>query len=184
MKELQKALLEDLALRTAEVIRQAEALAALPLERLNYKINSEKWSALECIEHLNRYARFYHRELQEQLNTAVPCAKTVVFRSGWLGNYFANSLLPGKGGRMRTFKNMNPNHSKLDLNVLQEFLKGQRELMELLKRAGAYDLNQVKTAITISKFIRLKAGDTFRVIIYHNQRHLGQATTAAAQINA
>ncbi|MEO9077333.1 MAG: DinB family protein, partial [Gelidibacter sp.] len=31
------------------------------------------------------------------------------------------------------------------------------------------------TAISISNLIKLKVGDTFRVVVYHNERHLVQA---------
>ena len=37
------------------------------------------------------------------------------------------------------------------------------------------NLDKIKTAISISKLIRLKLGDTFRVLIYHNERHIKQA---------
>lgn len=37
------------------------------------------------------------------------------------------------------------------------------------------DLNKTKTAISISKWFKLKLGDTFKVVIYHNERHIAQA---------
>jgi len=37
------------------------------------------------------------------------------------------------------------------------------------------DIGKTKTAISISKWIKLKLGDTLRVVIYHNQRHMAQA---------
>lgn len=41
------------------------------------------------------------------------------------------------------------------------------------------DLGKIKTSISISKWIKLKLGDTFRVIIYHNERHIVQANKIA-----
>ena len=32
-------------------------------ERIQYKVNEKSWSAIECIEHLNLYARFYNKEI-------------------------------------------------------------------------------------------------------------------------
>ena len=46
---------------------------------------------------------------------------------------------------------------------------------DLKPREWKIDLNKTKTAISISKLIKLKIGDTFRVVVYHNERHLIQA---------
>ncbi|MFM7022373.1 MAG: hypothetical protein ACKOXB_05295 [Flavobacteriales bacterium] len=51
----------------------------------------------------------------------------------------------------------------------------QKQTLELLEAAGKVDLKKVKTSVSISKFIRLRLGDTFRFVIYHNQRHIAQA---------
>ncbi|MGB3549023.1 MAG: hypothetical protein WBA17_18760 [Saprospiraceae bacterium] len=40
-------------------------------------------------------------------------------------------------------------------------------------------MNRTKTAVSITKLIRLRLGDTLRVVVYHNQRHVAQALRAA-----
>jgi uncharacterized damage-inducible protein DinB len=45
----------------------------------------------------------------------------------------------------------------------------------LLQSAREVDLNRTKTAISITKLITLKLGDTFRFVITHNERHMAQA---------
>ena len=85
-------------------------------------------------------------------------------------------MLPGeKVKKMKTFKSMNPSGSKLDKNVLTRFISQQKKILELLDRSRKVSLNKTKTSISISKFIKLKLGDTFRVVIYHNERHVEQA---------
>ncbi|WP_317044615.1 DinB family protein [Chryseobacterium geocarposphaerae] len=54
-------------------------------------------------------------------------------------------------------------------------MKQQEQMLDLLKNAQNVDLNKTKTGISISSLIRLKLGDTFRFVIYHNQRHVQQA---------
>jgi len=58
---------------------------------------------------------------------------------------------------------------------LTEFIAQQKQMIQLLNDAENVNLNKVKTSISISKFIKLKLGDTFRFVIYHNLRHIEQA---------
>ncbi|MGA6926679.1 MAG: hypothetical protein WBY88_13405, partial [Desulfosarcina sp.] len=72
----------------------------------------------------------------------------------------------------------NPSGKKLGREVIDRFIIHQQKLLELLKKAKNVSLTRTKTGISISRFIRLRLGDTFRVVIYHNQRHLLQAERA------
>lgn len=172
------ALISDLVNRTQDNIQRAKALQQQSEEALNHKPSPKSWSALECIEHLNRYGDFYLPELRQRIaNTSQK--SNGVFKSGWLGNYFAKSLMPKERlNKMKTFAVMNPSGSTLDASVLSTFLKQQSEILELLRRAEDVDLTKTKTAISISTWIKLRLGDTFRVVIYHNQRHIVQAERA------
>lgn len=175
MKIQAEALLVDLINRTKQLIQEAETFKDKPEEVLNYKQTAESWSMLECLEHLNLYGRFYLPEIAKRISESKQKSEAV-FKSGWLGNYFANSMLPkAKLNKMKTFKNMNPLNSQLDKKVIDEFLDQQNELLQLLEKARKISLNKTKTAISISKLIKLKLGDTFRFVIYHNQRHMVQA---------
>ncbi|HAA14876.1 MAG TPA: hypothetical protein DCE41_25575 [Cytophagales bacterium] len=174
MKIAQDALLDDLVARTQEILEQAKFLQSLPEDVLMAKPDAETWSVLECLEHLNRYGRFYLPEIKQRIQGGKPVQPA--FRSSWLGEYFAKSMLPKeKLNRMQTFTNMNPVGSSLDLSVLDEFVEQQHTMLRLLEAARQVSLKRTKTAISISKRIRLRLGDTFRVVVYHNQRHLVQA---------
>ncbi|WP_353959979.1 hypothetical protein [Chryseobacterium tructae] len=76
---------------------------------------------------------------------------------------------------MKTLEIMNPIHSQLNKGVVNEFIQQQQQLLDLLEKAKHINLEKTKTAISISKLITLKLGDTFRFVIYHNQRHIVQA---------
>ncbi len=179
MKINSETLITDLVARTRQLIHEAEELKQLDFKRLNHKQNAESWSALECIAHLNLYGDFYLPEITRRMaQTAYP-QSAKVFKSGWLGNYFANSMLPKeKLNKMKTFKDKNPAGSKLTSEALDRFIQQQQQMLELLDRARKIDLNRTRTGISISKWITLKLGDTFRVVVYHNQRHMVQARKA------
>lgn len=170
-------LLNDLKERTETIIEEIIPFKSLSHKDLNQRNSPGSWSVLECLEHLNRYGNFYLPEIDKRIN-ASQLSKNEVFKSGWLGNYFALSMLPGENGKlnkMKTFKSMNPLHQTLTVRVIDQFLVQQREILHLLERAMERDLTAVSTSISISKLIKLRLGDTLRVVVYHNQRHVRQA---------
>ena len=178
-------LIADLIKRTKDHLHQAETFLQQPIDTLNWKENAEKWSILECFEHLNRYGDFYIPEITKRIQAAPKNTATDVFKSGLLGNYFAESMLPKeKLNKMKTFKSMNPAGSTLDKAVIEKFIQQQKQLLNLLEQAQKVNLSKTKTSISISKLIKLKLGDTFRVVIYHNYRHLVQANGVLKTIEA
>ena len=170
-----KDLLEDLLQRTHENANKAKNFASLPLETLNWKSSPDSWSILECLEHLNRYGDYYIPEIEKRIASSQH-RPSESFKSGWLGNYFANTMLPKeRQSKMKTFKSMNPNGSNLKVSTVSKFIAQQQALIGLLNKSQAIDLTKTTTGISISKWIKLRLGDTFRVVIYHNQRHIVQA---------
>lgn len=174
-------LLNDLKERTLSVLDSAKALDATTDEVLLSRPDPKAWNALECIEQLNRYSDFYLPEIRRRMEESN--RKSVnVFREGWLGGRFAKSLMPrepGKLNKMRTFSSMNTIGEVAERVTIRRFIADQKELLKLLEIAEENDLNKVRTSISISKLIKLRLGDTLRVVIYHNQRHMQQALRAA-----
>lgn len=168
-------LIEELIQLTHTNIMKVSAFQQLPIDKLTERRTPESWSVLECIEHLNRYGNFYIPEINNRI-TKSTYKESKTFKSGWLGNYFAKSMLPKENqNKMKTFTSMNPLNCSLDKNVLTLFLHQQEQILKLLEESAKTDLSKVKTSISISKWIKLRLGDTFRIVIYHNVRHILQA---------
>lgn len=175
-------LIDDLVQRTHQHLNKAEELKDLEEKVLQWRSADEKWSVLECFEHLNRYGQFYIPEITNRLKDAKGKSPNQIFKSGLLGNYFAKSMLPKKKlNTMKTFTVMNPLHSSLKKGTIDEFIQQQKQILDILSQSRNVDLNKTKTAISISKFIKLKLGDTLRVVIHHNERHLVQIKNTLAQ---
>lgn len=169
---------EDLILELVETTKQNVNLAATLKTKssfeLNWKENQTAWSILECLEHLNRYGDFYIPEIDNVINKSKSKSEQL-FESGFLGDYFAKSMLPKANlNKMKTFKDKNPLNSNLDRNTIDGFINQQIKILDLLDKARKISLNKVKTNISVTKLIKLRIGDTFRVVIYHNIRHLKQ----------
>lgn len=172
-------LLAELKQKTRDNLEHANRLNQLPTETLRWRAREDSWNVLECIQHLNWYSDFYLPELEKRIQSA-PKKEAPIFKTNWLGKKFVKGVSPMSQGAkgMNTFKDKNPLNMELDRNAIGQFIQDQGKLMELLDAAGQVDLTKVKTNISISKWIKIRLGDTFRVLIYHNERHLQQADRA------
>lgn len=169
-----KELIESLIAQTEDIIRRASELQELGREELTLKADPQSWSILECLEHLNLYGDFYLPQMEQKIN-AYRGNSAATFKSGWLGDYFAKSMLPKeKLNKMKTFRDKNPLNADLGKDVIDRFLEQQSRLIRLLRNSARVDLNKVKIPTSISPLIRMKLGDTFRFIINHNIRHMQQ----------
>ena len=184
MKISRQQLLTDLHDRTNTHLMEAKSLVHLDFDLLNLKSDANTWSVLECLEHLNLYGDFYLPEISQVIKKAKANPESVEFRSGVLGNYFAKSMLPKeKLNKMNTFKDKNPNGSNLSKEVIDRFISQQERTLKLLDKCAEIDLTRNKTAISISNFIKLRLGDTLRVLIYHNERHMVQIKKTLKRVN-
>lgn len=169
-------LLKELRIITENSIDFAKSLRNQSNETVNFRTSENSWNILECLEHLNFYGNFYLQEIKNRMKESQFSANRPDFKSGLLGNYFANMMLPEeKLNKMKTMKVSDPIHRLLDRSVIDEFISQQNKMLELLEQAKTVDLEKTKTSISISKLIKLKLGDTFRFVIYHNLRHINQA---------
>lgn len=167
-------LLQEAIEKTRLIINQVEKLHKYDTDFLKQRETPTSWSILECIEHLNLYSDFYLPQIEQSILHA-ESKPEAEFKSGFLGNYFAQSMLPKKDmKKMKTFKDKNPLNSNLDIFVIDRFIHQQLEFINLLNQSRTVSLNKVKVKTSISKFIKIKLGDTFSFLINHNLRHLQQ----------
>lgn len=203
MKMQASKLTQSLIEEIKTIIQKAQHLETLSNDELNFRPATESWTILECIEHLNRYSDFYLQEIEKRIDAKMDKKKDkftslqdYVFKSGFLGNYSANSMLPvqkttdsqnekskatanlslkaGKvENKMKTFKDKNPIHSGVDKRVLSVFLDDQHEFLRLLEKSKQVNLNKTKVSLTLP-LLKFNLGDTFRFVINHQIRHFVQ----------
>lgn len=179
MKKIASAdLLEKLKADTRQVILQTNQLLQQDPDMLLHQPAEGKWSIAQIIEHLNSYGRYYLPLIRRTINNGAYSASSA-YTPGWLGDYFTRLMLPKSTGeitnKMKAPKGHRPKSDLDSKAVLEEFLEQQQLLLELLTDAEKTHLGKVRIPISLSRFIRLKLGDTFRFIIAHHQRHFVQA---------
>lgn len=174
MKIKRDALIRELRDLTAEAKANTLTFRALPIKQLNSKPTDTSWSVLECIEHLNRYGNFYLPELEARI-TGAQASQHPYFKEGVLGRYFVNMIRATNTKKYKTVKEMDTTGSDLSLATIDQFIKQLDWLDTLLERAENVHLTRVKTAISLTTWIKLRLGDTLRFLVYHNERHMLQA---------
>ncbi|MES1213991.1 MAG: DinB family protein [Bacteroidota bacterium] len=174
------ALLETLEADTRQLILIAVHLQKEDPEILLKRPAPDKWSVAQVLEHMNSYSRYYLPAIEKSLQADKPAKEK--FNPGLLGNYFTNLMKPGVDGKIGNKMNAPKNHRpSADIDIkptLDNFLEQQQKLLKLLELAKQKDIGGMRTPISISRFIKLKVGDTFRFFIAHEQRHFLQIGNA------
>ena len=161
----------------------------LPTEVLMKQPSPTSWSASQCLEHLNIYGEYYLPAIEKailkaQAEGSVP---SEMFKSGWLGDYFYRLMLPNTEGvprsKMKATKNAIPAPEHDAKAVVAKFIDQQEKILLLLEQARIVNMSKIRIPISISRWIRLKLGDTFLFLIAHNQRHIAQLERALKAAN-
>jgi hypothetical protein len=175
-------LLDNLYQKTESFLEKAiREWQLLPAEQLNRQPALNAWSAAQCLEHLNVYGRYYLPELKKAINNAEK-QPTPTFKSGWLGDYFYRLMLPNTEGtlksKMKAPKNAVPPVELDSAAVIAEFIEQQEQLLQLIDQARAVNLASIRIPISLTKWIRLRLGDTFLFVTAHIERHILQTERA------
>ena len=183
MKYVSKTLLDGLYAQTESHITKAvTGWQQMPTEFFTAQPGPGKWSAVQCLEHLNSYGRYYLPAMEKAIGKEDQQADHACFKSGLLGNYFYKLMLPGSNGiptkKMRSPKDHRPAEQLNTAQVLSEFISQLEKLEQLITRSQKRDLNRIKVPISIAPFIKLKLGDVLLFYTAHIQRHLLQAERA------
>ncbi|NSL89129.1 DinB family protein [Chitinophaga sp. Mgbs1] len=142
------------------------------------------WSAMQCLDHLNSYGKFYLPALDKAITRAIKEGSSPgeVFSPSWIGAKFTRMMQPGPDGelssRMKSPKDHRPVIQPDAEMVLLEFIRQQETLIALLQLAEKVDIQKVKVTTSLSRFIRMSAGDTFSFLTAHINRHVLQAEKA------
>ncbi len=177
---MQKFKSEELLLQLQSTVRSHIAAAtrlkqedpALLLEQPG----AGRWSVIQVVQHLNTYGEFYLPAIRKAMQKSAPARP--YFKPGWLGNYFTKMISPDAVGNIGKKMKAAPRHCPsfhADAQpVISLFLEQQYALLGLLEKAGSKDLAGIKTPISITSFIKLRLGDTFRFLVAHQERHFVQ----------
>jgi hypothetical protein len=147
-----------------------------------------RWSAAECIEHLNMTSRAYLPLLRDGLRDGRARGLTQSGgsnRMDFMGWFLAKMLEPPvKRMRVTTSPPFATPPVAPKANAVSEYETLQRTLIEFLGEADGLALSKIKIASPFNAKMRYSMYSAYRVIAAHQRRHLWQAEQARQAVRA
>ncbi|MEO8908760.1 MAG: DinB family protein [Gemmatimonadaceae bacterium] len=152
----------------------------------NRKPAPERWSAAECVEHLNLTSRAYLPELHDAVEKAKKnhgTAKTH-YRRDPIGWFMSKMIGPRHSGklplpRVKTTEDFVPKGQRPQTETLSEFIQLQGALVSLIRAADGLPIDKVKVVSPFGGKMKYSAYSALVIIKQHEARHLQQAEEAA-----
>ena len=172
----------DAYLRQLDAIRAdaRQLVAGLSDAEFNRRPAAGRWSAAECLDHLNTL-----RKILPAIDRAITHAAARGLRSegpfhyGWFARWMIRSFEPPPQRRFRNPRLLEPAHQPLAPDaVLREFLSLRDALTRRVQQADGLDLERVIVVSPVSRFFRMPLGGYFAFLLAHDRRHLWQARQA------
>lgn len=161
-----------------------QRLRPLNSEQLNRRPAYDRWSAAQCLEHLNILGGYYLPSLKARLRLAQAkgSAAGAQVRSGWLGRYFTTTAQKKNGlgdNLLRRPKQFSPTGTRLTGTVVEAFNRQLDELLRLLLLARQVDAGAVRVSNPLYPWLRLRLTDVLEALVTHLQRYVKQAVQVA-----
>ena len=132
---------------------------------LQFRENAEKWSALECMDHLNRYDDHYLPIISKAVKRYP--VKKGTFKYSWLGKKFVKMMDPKDSKPIKAMKNMNPSLSEVDPKTADNYRSHLEEMRHLLNQLKTANLNRRCVPTTMSSLMVMKLGDAVHFLLMH-----------------
>jgi DinB family protein len=172
---------EELQVQFRDIAARASALR----ERFDAAVfarrpQPDRWSAAECLVHLNMSADPYFPMWREAIEQSAGTRKTPRQRYrldvwGWM---LVWTLEQPPRFRFATRNPFEPvNAGPID-EVLPAFLERQRRILQVIDESRRVALDAIKITSPFARQVRYSMWSSFCIIAAHERRHLGQAERA------
>ena len=156
--------------------RQASAVAGeLSLEQLNWNPAPGVWSVGQCLDHLLIANQVYLPPIARALDgqSASPVQEIT---PGWFGRWFIRTQIDPSTQRRRgrAPRKITPARH-VDRSVLDQFVRSNDGVRDLVRRASAYDVNRIRFVNPFVPLLRFTVGTGLEIVWRHQRRHLLQA---------
>lgn len=178
----------DLQQRLSRVLETVQQeFATLTDDQLRWKPAPDRWSIVECLQHLNLAERFYIRNIQHKVDKlgllqTNPTDQTV--ESDWIGKAMLFAVDPQVKIKLPAPGMIRPRPAAelVPADVIGQFLDLQTLLHSLLNKAVYLDWNQDKVITLFGNWLKIRLGDAFRMLVAHTERHMKQAMRVKAEM--
>jgi hypothetical protein len=144
-------------------------------KQLNWKPAEDLWSVGQCLQHLYAANEVYLPAIANALDDRTP-APVQDITPGWFGRWFIRTYIEpsSRGKRARAPRALAPAR-QIDPSVIDLFLRSNDVARDLVRRAGAYNINRIRFRNPFIPLLRFTVGTGLEIVWRHQHRHLLQA---------
>ncbi|GAB3787197.1 DinB family protein [Spirosoma horti] len=162
--------------------------ATLTEEQLRWKPAPDRWSIVECLQHLNLAERFYIHNIQHKVDALGLIQTTPVDQllvSDLVGKAMLVAVDPQARLKLPAPGVIYPRKAAdlLPDDVVRQFVDLQTLLSTQLTKAVYLDWNREKVMSLFGNWLKLRLGDAFRMLVAHTERHIKQAMRVKAEMD-
>ena len=164
--------------------RRLEKLAdTVPDDRWNVRSDRKRWSAAECVAHMNLTNAAFVPRIRKAVEEArkLPRVAGREYKRDMLGRIFGAMVgpLPTIGkfriGRVKTTADFVPSGSFPKQELVAEFKRLHLELESMARESDCLAIDAVRIASPFGEKIHYNVYSAFVMISRHDERHLQQA---------
>lgn len=165
---------------TSARLRLDRIVAETPDARLTQPPASGRWSAAQCVEHLNMTSGVFIPELEAAIEEAASLKDKQPARlrrsfSGWL--LWKGMSQPSRM-KLKTPASFEPDTDVELASILEDFDRLQSHLIHLVRECDGKPIHRVKVASPFSTRVSYDLYAALTIIAAHQHRHLWQAEQA------
>lgn len=168
-----------------EVFDEAEAIAAdaktlfghLSAQQINWKPGADSWGVAQCLEHLIATNRAFYPQLDRIIagEKRTTLWQRMPVLPGLFGKMLVKSQSPDSHQKFKTMDLAQPSASAIDPQVVDRFVKNQRETMAKLQAMEKLDPAKIIITSPFLKVMTYSLLDAARLVVAHERRHFAQA---------
>ncbi|MBF9142595.1 DinB family protein [Hymenobacter properus] len=150
----------------------------LSAEELNRRPSPSRWSAGQCLEHLNIVGGYYLPSIAARIAKAqARGSKPAPFaKSGYIGRRFIEAMrAPVSVKTYESPQRYAPTGTRLPRTVAEVFSRQIDELLRLVLLARQVNANAIRIPNAIFPLLMFRLTDQLEFMVVHIQRHVAQA---------
>ncbi len=153
--------------------KQMDKLLSLSPRQLTWQPAPDKWSIMQCLEHMNRTTRHYLK-LIHTIN-AKKVGGNNEYKASFMGGFLAKGFqqVPPKR-KFKTTKKFFPQNDMNPQEVVKDFINLNEQMNQRMASLDGYDLNKNKIPSPAFAWIKFRFGDVLNIDAKHTARHLYQ----------
>jgi len=184
MQQQLAAVIESLDSAQARLRRLSDGVSG---DKLRKRPGPDRWSAADCVEHLNLTSRAYLPRLRDAAARAreIGGDPRKHYRRDPLGWFMSMMIGPlhhlgkFKVVRIKTTPPFVPKGGQSPSQLLSEFVRLHADLVTLIRSADGMALDDVKIISPFGERMKYSAYSALVIVARHEHRHIDQAEEAA-----